>query len=406
MFIQFGILNKKYLTVFITPFILAFKTFLSKKDEYNNPFYRVFINFLSLIFCGNIFLISKFLTKSEKKNHKNKSSKIIEQNSFNDNKLEKPKTFKDQIEEEEIEKRNQYKKREKNKNIYIFLLSCLQMIGELIQKLTKNHIIKGFSSNIPVLLELFFFIIFSMIFLNYSLFIHQYSSLFIFFICHIIFFIQTIHYTEDITIKDAFKSFLYIYSFQKSYCLLDIFGKKYLNTFTDNIYLIMFKVGIFGLIPLLLYDIICNVCGFDDKYHGIFKTIFHHFDILKSLRDLSFSVIADIGIWLTINYFSPCHYLIIEIIRNFLNIYLDYAKNKEFFYSNEQIITFSVLYPILIFDLLIFNEIIILNFCGLNKNTRLYIMDREKNDINISSSSLDISFNDINEIDFALFDAE
>ena len=407
MLIQFGILNKKYLAVFITPFILAFKTFLNKKDEYNNPFYKVFINFLGLIFCGNIFLISKILTKSGKKKGKNNLSKKKEQNSFNEKNLEKPKTFRDQfIEIEAKEKRKQFKKRDKYKNIYIFLLSCFQMSAELIQKLSKNHTIKEFKSSIPVLLELFFFIIFSMIFLNYSLFIHQYTSLFIFFICHIIFFIQTIQYTNGITIKDSFKSFLYFYSFQKCYCLLDILGKKYLNIFTDNIYLLIFKIGIFGLPPLLLYDIICNTCGFDDKYHGIFKTIFHHFDILKSLRDLSFSVIADIGIWLTIYYFSPCHYLIIEIIRNFLDIYLDFNKNKDDLYSNEQLITFSVLYPILIFDLLIFNEIIILNFCGLNKNTRLFILDREKKDLNVSTSSLDLSFNSKNEIDYNLFDVD
>ena len=155
----------------------------------------------------------------------------------------------------------------------------------------------------------------------------------------------------------------------------------------------------FGLPPLLLYDIICNVCGLDDKYHGIFKTIFHNFDILKSLRDLSFSIIADIGIWLTINFFSPCHFLIIEIIRNCLDIYLDFFRNKNNLYSNEQLITFTVLYPILIFDLLIFNEIIILNFCGLNQNTKLYIMEREKKEINLSTNDLELSVYNTDEMD-------
>ena len=47
-----------------------------------------------------------------------------------------------------------------------------------------------------------------------------------------------------------------------------------------------------------------------------------------------------------------------------------------------QIITFYIIYPIVIFIVLIFNEIIILNFCGLQYNTRYYIMLRQKIDGN------------------------
>ena len=50
-----------------------------------------------------------------------------------------------------------------------------------------------------------------------------------------------------------------------------------------------------------------------------------------------------------------------------------------------RIITFYILYPILIFDVLVFNEIIILNFLGLNKYTKKYIMKRglSENNLNI-----------------------
>ena len=91
MFIQFGILNKKHLTIFITPFILALERFFNNKHETNNPFYKVGINFLSLIICGNIYLISIFLTKSEKENYKRYSPNISEQKSINNNKSEKSK---------------------------------------------------------------------------------------------------------------------------------------------------------------------------------------------------------------------------------------------------------------------------------------------------------------------------
>ena len=403
MFIQFGIFNKKYLAIFITPLISALKRLLVKKDENINQIYSVFINYLSLNFCGILYLISKFLTKPAKKNQKNNLPKIDEQNPSNNNEknIEKIKSLRDQLMEtyelEAITKMNEFKKRERNKNIIILILSGLQLAGEIIQKITKEHLIKEFKSSIPFLLEIFFFIIFSMIFLNYSLFIHHYTSLCIFFICYIIIFIQTIKYTNGITVIDSFKTFIYYYSYVKCYCLLDVLGKQYLNTFTDNIYIFLFKIGIIGLPPLLLYDIICNACGLDDKYHGIFETIFHHFDILKFLRDLLYSISVDIGFWLTINNLSPCHIVIIDIIKTFLEKYFDLITKKDDYVLNEQLITFSILYPILIFDILIFNEILILNFCGLNKNTRLYIMKREKIDINISSDSFDLSLIDENE---------
>ena len=45
-------------------------------------------------------------------------------------------------------------------------------------------------------------------------------------------------------------------------------------------------------------------------------------------------------------------------------------------YSNGEKISFYVLYPFLLFGVFVFNEIIILNFCGLNHNTKNEIMKR------------------------------
>ena len=81
--------------------------------------------------------------------------------------------------------------------------------------------------------------------------------------------------------------------------------------------------------------------------------------------------------WLTIYYFSPCHYIIYESIANFLEIILAKVTEIQGIFSKEEIITFYILYPILIFGTIVFNEIIILNFCGLNYNTKKEIMKRE-----------------------------
>ena len=105
-------------------------------------------------------------------------------------------------------------------------------------------------------------------------------------------------------------------------------------------------------------------------------------------------MIADIGIWLTINYFSPCHYIILEITKNILNLSINLIKNrhKELF-SKEELLVFYLLYPLIIFDVLIFNEILILNVCGLSDNTRINILKRERLDFKIPSNRLTPNIN-------------
>ena len=384
MIIQFGLINFKHLVIFLSPFIYSTKKFFIKKNEKRNTFYIVFINFLSLIFCGSLHLLSIFLSKSEKGKEQEKGKKIPNKksraNSINDLKKSNNSLKAQLIESSKLNKVEKIKIKNAYQKIFIILLSSLQMAAEIIQKISSRHINKKFYESILVLLELFFFIIFSMIFLNFELFLHQYVSFGLFLACHIIFFILTCYYNDDITINVFSRSFLYLFSYEKLYCLLNVLGKKYLNSFNDSVYLFLFRIGLIGLPPLMIYDLIANVCGLSEDYHGIFETIFHHFEIWKFLRDFIYSVFVDIGIWLTINYFSPCHYIILDIVYNFLGIIIDYIKDEDYVYSKEEKITFMIFYPILILDLLVFNEIVILNFWDLNKNTKLHIMEREINE--------------------------
>ena len=335
--------------------------------------------------CGTLHLLSIFLSKSEKGKGQEQGKKVINNNSrtnsLEDASLESNNSLKAQlIEAMKLDKDAKIKIQKTYQKIFIILLSSLQMGAEIIQKVSSKHANWKFNKSLLIILELFFFIIFSMLFLNFNLFLHQFVSLGLFLACHIIFFILTCYYHDDITINEFSRSLLYIFSYEKLYCLLNVLGKKYLNSFNDSVYLFLFKIGLIGLPPLMIYDLIANVSGLSEDYHGIFETIFHHFEIWKFLRDFIYSVFVDIGIWLTINYFSPCHYIILDIVYNFLGIIIDYIKDEDYVYSKEEKITFMIFYPILIFDLLVFNEIVILNFWDLNKNTKLYIMEREINE--------------------------
>ena len=385
MIIQFGLINFKHLLIFLSPFVYSTKRFFVKKNEKRNTFYSVFINFLSLMCCGTLHLLSIFLSKSEKGKGQEQGKKVINNNSrtnsLEDASLESNNSLKAQlIEAMKLDKDAKIKIQKTYQKIFIILLSSLQIAAEIIQKVSSKHANWKFNKSLLIILELFFFIIFSMLFLNFNLFLHQFVSLGLFLACHIIFFILACYYHDDITINEFSRSLLYIFSYEKLYCLLNVLGKKYLNSFNDSVYLFLFKIGLIGLPPLMIYDLIANVSGLSEDYHGIFETIFHHFEIWKFLRDFIYSVFVDIGIWLTINYFSPCHYIILDIVYNFLGIIIDYIKDEDYVYSKEEKITFMIFYPILILDLLVFNEIVILNFWDLNKNTKLYIMEREINE--------------------------
>ena len=87
--------------------------------------------------------------------------------------------------------------------------------------------------------------------------------------------------------------------------------------------------------------------------------------------------------YMTIYYFSPMVFLMTQIVFPLMiwviNIIQDTSKLFEMIFT-------GLGYLILLIAILIYHEIIILNFCELNKNTRKFIEEREKSEI---ISSLD-----------------
>lgn len=401
MLITFGLLNKKLLIPFIFPLFVNLRRFI-RDEEYKkikNPFFKIFCTYLSFTLCGFLYLIILYQLREEKnKNNKNnvknlshafllvknntaiKEEELIDLNSINsqDNPLKK--------EEEKI-------KRIKNRKqfAFIILITLLELIALLIQDIWKEHqkINSEYRLTIAVLFELLFLTLFSIIFLKYQIYRHQKFSLFVLVLCLITFFIESIIYNDD-SWSEIIRNIIYFSSAQLFYCLDNVLGKRYLDNYFDHIYLYMFKIGIFGLIPILLYDGIVELF-FDDPdciYHGIiiyFRTLFQTKEkIYLFVLDLFFGCIWETSLWLTIYYFTPLHFIILEVLGEFiettLNIIKPSLQPKIDNYKTGQILSFYIIYPIVIFCVLIFTEIIILNFFGLNYNTRYFIILRQKID--------------------------
>ena len=398
MIVQLGVLNYKVLILFLSPIILQTQRFTENKLKHYTAL-GGFNDFLSFIICGTLYLLANKCSKTEKEKEQEKDKekenqlkqKVQELNVLNQNKNlnddieitkpDAPTNTMAKIKIDILEKEEKKGKVNKKKQfLLIILISFLILVGTFIKNVFREDLRSQLQINISVLLESIFLITFSVIFLGFSMYFHQYVSYAVLAICLIIFFIETLFF-DELKTSEIIGGIFYFFCSEISYCLGDVLGKKYLNTYRDGVYLFLFKIGIVGIVPIIIYDIIAFSCGLDPKYHGVIQIIFVEGRIGEFLLNLFFCLLFEISLWLTIYNFSPCHFIILETLGDFCQIIISLIKGNNKNYDNKQIITFLILYPVIIASVLVFNEIIILNFCRLNYNTKYYIMKREREEI-------------------------
>ena len=394
MLIQFGILQIKLIIPFIFPFFLKLRRIVRSKNKINSYVFRGFNDFLSLTILGTFYLFIIFRGKSSKEITQKDTIKDQQElnslNELNDNK----EIFMNSIMQIENDKLKKEKKLKKKQLLFALLISGLQLITVIIKSVWTLKLNDVLRLNSQALIQIIFLITFSVSILGFSIYSHQTFSIIIILICLLIFFFESIIY-HKVGFTDIILGILYYISIQAFYCLSDVLGKKYLNTYLDNLYLFLFKIGIIGLIPLIIFGFLTLIVDVNEKYH-LFQ-FFSKIDFWIFLLDLFFSCLFELGLWLTIYYFSPCHYIIYESIANFLEIILAKVNGIEGIFSRGEIITFYILYPVFILGTIVFNEIIILNFWGLNYNTKKEIMKRETIDGAIQgNNNLDDNIEDDN----------
>ena len=223
-----------------------------------------------------------------------------------------------------------------------------------------------------------FFVVLSYFILHQKLHRHHFISIGIITVILLILFI-----THSPFIKSIFWSIVYNLFYYLSFAIYDILKKKYMDIYFHTPYFIMFVIGLINYIGLLIYDIIAyyvnpDVSGFIIGFNDNINSIESGFLLIL---DLILQCIWNLGIWLVIYYYTPCHIFIPELISQFIFYILDSIQQEDEFYSTFNIIVFSITYFIIICCIIIFNEIIILNFCGLDYNTKKRIKQREIKDI-------------------------
>ena len=376
MLIEFSEFNIKLLILLIYPIFkrlddIPRNSYLTDDNQqfktfrYYLSYFLSFIPFIILLFRSrNINYRTKRKALESQENNNNKDIQIQKKNDIN---ILFQKTFKGKI---------------IKSMLFLIALCLLGMFCYYFSDFFNNKK-KKFEYPKQSIGTFFTFLAFS--FLSYfilkqKMYKHNYISLGIITLMLFILFFVTLSYMDS---EYIFLSV--IYHFFRSLCFgaYDVLGKKYMTSFFKTPYFLMFSIGLIDMIGLLIFDFFIYyldtdidgiIIGFQNNVSSLSKFFYFILDIILQW-------IWNCGIWLTIYYLSPCHYFISQYISEFSYYIINAKDNNEDFYSTSNIVIFSIAFVINFISSIIFNEVIILNFCNLDYNTRKRIEQRESNDI-------------------------
>ena len=278
----------------------------------------------------------------------------------------------------------------KKKVIFLMLIICIAYIINASVNCLKK------TTEQSLLFVIIFITIFSKYILKENYYKHHYLSFVIDIIGIIIILIPNyLRFSKDNLIY-------YLFELIRGICISLFFVIiKYLN---KVYYLSVFKIGfLVGIITTVL-----NIFGFIIysliKYHdlGYFNECFDFSEveniiivIVYLLLVLILFTFSQIFIYLTLFNFSPYILIIAQTVIPFILFILDSTMSEP---AMPNIVVCTIGYFIALFSSLVFNEIIILTFCGLNKNTKKFVNERMETEL-IELKDRDSQYDDRNTIE-------
>ena len=387
MWIEFSELNFKLLVILIFPISKTIEDYTKRlflKEE--NALFKPFRYFISYILCFIFILISYFKNKNNNNNQPN-SIIIQEENTDKSRNISLIKNMTNEISglKQKIEKRKKIKSA-----IFIIVLCGITLFCYLYKLEFEDENLEFAKQGIGIFFDIIFFIILSRLILKQKLYKHHWVSLGLISLILLIIFIITIQYMEK---QSIIHSFFYYCFFAFDFSLLDVLGKKYMNVFYNSPYFLLVVVGIVDSIGLLIFDIFAYYLNREISgiIIGFQKNITSVGDFFGFLLDLLMNTTWNLGIWLSIYYYTPCHFFISEYISEYIYYIMNAVESNEDFYSTANIIIISFAYVINFACCLVYNEVIILNFWNLDYNTKKRIekrMDIENNAHSIEEKSI------------------
>ena len=395
MWIELSEFNLKLLIPLIFPVFKRIQDLTKKAYVTNdNQLFKAIRYFTSYTFSF-ICLIIIYLRTRETKNNKTDDQKDDDHKLLdtieNSRTLSQTQTFRTMSNQIDELKLNISKKNKIKSFLFLALLCLIGFFCYFYRYLFENNEYRVAKQSIGILFDIAGYIILSYLILKQKLYKHSYvSSGIIAFILLILFILSIFHMKREY----IFFSFLYYFFYSLSFVTYDILKKKYMNIFFNTPYFMMLVIGITDVVLVLIYDLIVYLVDSDKEgiIKGFQNNITNAEDFFLFFLDILLQFIWNLGIWMTIYYLTPCHYFISEYISEYI-YYLQSAseaKDGDEFYSTVNVVIFSISYFINFCCCLIFNEVVILNFCGMDYNTKKRIKERTKIDIRNTSIEFNI----------------
>ena len=293
------------------------------------------------------------------------------------------------------------KKRTKRIFKFSIIVSIFQFLGRYINIIViiifKNYeFVEKVEQNTIIFINIIFIYILTIIILDYPFYRHHCVSMGI----DLIFLVLIVVYDSIGLVYDKQKKEKILYILTKIirvffYSFEDVFAKINLSSVSAYIYL-FYRGIIVNSLALLFSIVFIFVKIQDDK--GNYSCVFSRFGkIYDNKINILYYVIlffneylTNLNIFLIIDKFSPNHFVMTSIISNFSSLLVSIIRKGETI--GDFFLKFAI-YIILIITSCIYTEFIILNFCGLQKYTKVFLLKKANDDIRQAS------FNNINEHD-------
>ena len=239
-------------------------------------------------------------------------------------------------------------------------------------------------------------VLFSRIFLDIRFYSHHWFSFLLIILCllalSVIDIIEIINDSGDSILTSVIYIIIKLFS-KILYSIEDVLAKVIFLFYFFSPYSLLLAKSILQFFYLALFSfpfIFIKITNEKNENKLIFSMIGDIFEEKNYiLIEILFSIISffyNLFLFKIIDEFSPNHFIIAKVVENLgifiINIILKGTDNEK------NLIAKIILFILLILASLIFNEFIVINICGLSKNTKIFLDYEAKNEI-ISSKIYD-----------------
>ena len=373
----------------------AIQDTFSKTNNLSSPFLKVYIYIIADFLNFIPFIIVKIRTKGTRSGsniHSNNDVELIYVN------------------------QESFTNKKKILNIITFAsVDYIAQISMVIYYLIKQEYkfdVKEVNLNSLLIFTILFIILLSKLMLHTQFYRHHYFSSFIIILCLCVLVILVIIQMNKE--QDGNKLLANIYLILRIfrvflYSLEDVIGKLILLYQYFTTYSLLLNKSIIQIILSIIFSfpfIFVKIKDEENNQRSIYGMIGEIFDDkLNILKYFFFTIISffyNILCWQIIDIFSPNHFCVSQVFEGFGLLIMNLIGNSLSYDSYLRIF----MYILLILISCIYNEFLVINICGLAKDTKLFLDFKEEDDKLLSRKTIDRTYSEeINDINYSKTDA-